>query len=774
MVRSVEIAAVVVGLALTGFVEAQSSSPAGTAAARPHYILVTEQGRSPQRCKVLKTWNEANGDAAFQVQAVDTGELMTIVSSNPQSAEGARREMPTRIFRWGSGNKPPEGTPLPPPTAAVTATPPAPPAPVRAATTSNTTVAPVINPQPLRPAPSAVTAQAVPAAETVRKSDFTTAPVADRPVVSPYILTNNNPSSLPVIITTQNSGAPAKPLSLTPMGTPVIQYQPSQTLGSCPPAASCGTSPRLVPMAGGAATCQNSCNCACPQPCDTYCKPCDSCSQSSCVCSTPSPMRQPFISRLFKSNSPSTSTATAAKPAQSPAVKPAVSTPPATTVAKTTTEPAKPGDWRESWGEVKPWKAPTQANSNKPVAVIGKSTNPTPVKPAVLVSKNVKPAPVQPAVVVSKRADPPPVILEPAKQPTPLNNPDHYRDLVMNARPSNSKIPQEVQPPVASRPSKPVEETMMVKAPPQPPNGAMPAMPPPDQPPSRMVQIAANEPNAFWSPQSPADESKEKSKNNAFDREEQPPPQGIPPATTEAAPAPMPRRGPVPLPPRGPMLVNPPRPPVAPMTPPPGPPRPMSPDTGVPESMGNAFTLSGTRRPIPADFGGTPQEPNGFDPPMQMGQGSPPIAYGMGAPGTVRPPMPNMAAINPYMNVPPTPANWQSAASEYPVSVRQSLAALKDSLYPSERESAAEQLSELDWRHQPLIVEGLMKSARDDPAATVRAACIHALAHMKVDTTTAVTVVRDLKSDRDPRVRQEAEEALHALGESDIQQASHK
>jgi hypothetical protein len=34
--------------------------------------------------------------------------------------------------------------------------------------------------------------------------------------------------------------------------------------------------------------------------------------------------------------------------------------------------------------------------------------------------------------------------------------------------------------------------------------------------------------------------------------------------------------------------------------------------------------------------------------------------------------------------------------------------------------------------------------------------------------------VRNLKTDRDARVRQEAEEALNALGDTGIQQASHK
>jgi hypothetical protein len=135
--------------------------------------------------------------------------------------------------------------------------------------------------------------------------------------------------------------------------------------------------------------------------------------------------------------------------------------------------------------------------------------------------------------------------------------------------------------------------------------------------------------------------------------------------------------------------------------------------------------------------------------------------------------------VNPLMSVPPTMYQGPRAAAPTTASapeagVPQLLATLKDSMYPSERETAVEKLSELNWRVQPLVVESLMKSAREDPAATVRAASIHALAHMKVDTPEAMTLVRSLKTDRDPRVRQEAEEALNTLGDSGIQQASHK
>jgi hypothetical protein len=759
MVRSVGIAAVVLGAVWTGLAGAQSPSPLEKA----RYINVSEEGKPPQRCKLLKTWREADGAPAFQVQAVDTGELMTIVGSQ-QGAGGDPRAMSTRIFRWGRDNKPPAGAPVPPPNATVLTTPPAP----TPTTMAGADAAPSVKPLPTSPAATYQTARSTPVLETVQKTDIAPVPTPVQPATKPYVM--------------------------TPMSTQVVQHPSSPTHGELPPVALSTTAsqPRLMPSAAGTAASGKSCNCDCAPSCNSCCQPCKPCNQSSCVTCTPSPMRQPFISRLFKSNTPCTDTAVACKAVPSSTGKPATLKPAAPALAKAATEPAKPGDWRESWGKVEPWKTPA----------------PTSSKPTIELTKRVNPAPVP---------------MEPSKQPDPLKDPGHYRDLVMNSRLTNSKIPQEPQPSAASRLSAlrrplsairrtdkadngqrivvsgaptvhPVEETVVMSVPQQLPNGPMqtpvppqqgipmqnmamnsPALIPPAPPPTRMVQIPANEANAFWSPTPPPGTEKDKSKNSASEAEAQAE-QGIPPVVI--------RRGPVPMPPRGPMLMNPPVPPMAPYTRP-GVPRPMSPDTGVADAMGNAFTLSGTHRPIPADFGGTPQEPNGFDPPTQMGQGSPPIAYGMGNPAMTRSPMPNMAAmapqvpmpINPLMSVPQAPSSWQIAAasaSARPSSVPQSLATLRDSIYPSERETAAERLSELNWRSQPLVVESLMKSAREDPAATVRAACIHALAQMKVDTPAAVALVRDLKSDRDPGVRQEAEEALSVLGGSGIQQAAHK
>ena len=93
----------------------------------------------------------------------------------------------------------------------------------------------------------------------------------------------------------------------------------------------------------------------------------------------------------------------------------------------------------------------------------------------------------------------------------------------------------------------------------------------------------------------------------------------------------------------------------------------------------------------------------------------------------------------------------------------QMLAALHDSIYPSQREWAAEGLATIDWRIHPEAAQALMTAAAQDPAATVRAACVRHLARMKVNTVPVIQAVQALRADPDPRVRQEAEQALITL-----------
>jgi hypothetical protein len=447
-----------------------------------------------------------------------------------------------------------------------------------------------------------------------------------------------------------------------------------------------------------------------------------------------------LLGRIFKSDAPSAVVTT------TPAAKPAP-----TTLAKSATESAPPRDWRESWGKVEPWKNSARAKANPP-------------KP------------------------------DPATQPDPIKDPDWYRSMALQqGLPSKTTVQTTSAKPVSPPENPPVVKTIPAMNPTRtltPPGAStvvtaaptpITTAPPPKPSPGGPVEMRSEEGNAFWTPPPPAKPTA--AQYNAFGPRDG----ATPPAMGGVPMGPM--MGGVPM---GPM-------PMAFQPPPPPSPPPMM-DTGVPSGMANAFTVTSTRRPIPADFGPPQHMPNAFQddqaelqdqgmaamphpnlPPQAQGMaGYPhPQMPGMPMPGMPMPGMPMMlpqgpmVGINPLMSVPPSPIPAPVAAVA-PESVPQSLATLKDALCPSQREMAAERLAELNWRMQPQVVESLMKAAREDPAASVRAACVHALAHMQVNTPAVVAAMRELKTDSDPHVRQEAEEALATLGQdTGVRQASH-
>jgi hypothetical protein len=95
--------------------------------------------------------------------------------------------------------------------------------------------------------------------------------------------------------------------------------------------------------------------------------------------------------------------------------------------------------------------------------------------------------------------------------------------------------------------------------------------------------------------------------------------------------------------------------------------------------------------------------------------------------------------------------------------IPQLLGMLQESLYPSQREWAAENLASYDWRDHPHVVQVLVAAAGKDPAATVRTECVRSLAKMNVNTMPVITAIQGLKTDADPRVRQAVEDALLSL-----------
>jgi len=116
------------------------------------------------------------------------------------------------------------------------------------------------------------------------------------------------------------------------------------------------------------------------------------------------------------------------------------------------------------------------------------------------------------------------------------------------------------------------------------------------------------------------------------------------------------------------------------------------------------------------------------------------------------------------------PAPLQSIqVAELPVTVpapspQKYQAVLQDSLLPSERELAAEALSNFERQQDPTIVLALLHAAADDPAATVRAACVHGLVKMNANSMEVIGVLMNLKADPDIRVRREVHQAFISFG----------
>jgi hypothetical protein len=390
-------------------------------------------------------------------------------------------------------------------------------------------------------------------------------------------------------------------------------------------------------------------------------------------------------------------------------------------------QPVKGGDWRESWGKAGP------AKSSVAVKTEAVAPRPTPwappakptVAPRVERAEAVAPRPpawVPPAKPAAAPRAERVVFPKPAdRKPDPLSDPASYVRLARQ-----DTIKQSSDTSVAT------------------PRSPAPVFVGPRGP--QAVQVAATEGNAFSPPA--AAPPPEPTRSNAFTV--------VAGAGQQAQPAPTaygPPPQPVYLPPPRPAL---PTPPAYAMARPPY--HPPAIDAGTPTGLANAFTPAGNTRPIPADFAPPQFAANSFSDPTQQGAAYP--APDMRPNRPVPPPVPGY--------FPPMAARgYGSARAPAPageaVGTPQLLSTLRSALLPSQREWAAGRLAELDWRTNPQAVEALLTAAHSDPAATVRAGCVHSLAKMKVNTMPAVAAVEGLRRDADPRVRHEVEEALLLL-----------
>jgi HEAT repeats len=123
-----------------------------------------------------------------------------------------------------------------------------------------------------------------------------------------------------------------------------------------------------------------------------------------------------------------------------------------------------------------------------------------------------------------------------------------------------------------------------------------------------------------------------------------------------------------------------------------------------------------------------------------------------------QPPMTQQASFQ----QPAAPTQQQSVSQQ----VDQLIRALRENPYPAQREWAAQSLTNFEWRAHPQIVPALLQSASQDPAASVRAGSVYCLGRMNAAVEPVFGTLRAMRNDIDPRVRAEVEQAITRLGQN--------
>jgi hypothetical protein len=125
--------------------------------------------------------------------------------------------------------------------------------------------------------------------------------------------------------------------------------------------------------------------------------------------------------------------------------------------------------------------------------------------------------------------------------------------------------------------------------------------------------------------------------------------------------------------------------------------------------------------------------------------------------------MPNGMMFNPAMD-----RRVQTVAAQMPApettDLGKLISMLQESPYPAQREWAATNLAAFDARVHPHLPAVLMQAAKQDAAATVRAAAVYSLSRLNMPSDAVMNTLQSLRSDADPRVRQEAEDAFVRMG----------
>jgi len=211
-----------------------------------------------------------------------------------------------------------------------------------------------------------------------------------------------------------------------------------------------------------------------------------------------------------------------------------------------------------------------------------------------------------------------------------------------------------------------------------------------------------------------------------------------------------------------------------------GPP-PSGQTSAVAPGVGNSFTAAAPAQPVGhVMYLASPAGPQGPGMSMAQGpgglpQGAAPVGYVSLLPGAAGLPAAHQSAFgaqstittvgasSPADGLPLSPPTGALASGDRQSSQDMLLGMMREALFPSHREWAAETLA-AGSDASPQVIDALVQSARQDPAASMRATCIRCLVKIKADTAQVREALAVLQTDPSPLVKQEADAALGRLG----------
>ncbi|HEV3118319.1 MAG TPA: hypothetical protein VGY58_14810, partial [Gemmataceae bacterium] len=656
MARSIWQKSLAASLAWAGCALAQQSpSPftnpvpdAAQAAASERVITVQETGKPSHKCKVLKSWQTSEGATAYKVQALDTGEVMTIVESGPitsmpGSHAGTRMHaVATRIFHWTHAKTPPPEAPVPPGEV------------LQAASVS--TVEPKETPAETQP--KTTLAQSQPLSTWSITTSTPPMPMSTRPA------STMNPAPTPVIeeragilarlaARTHRQDVSAASDTCPPVETsPSVQASPSIHQSSQP------TAPSNVS--------RRSDTWSQPSRVVTSSSPYSPVSGSSSVSSIPVVSSSPVVvsSHTVPSNDCCDCAATPSSKDEKVLILPPMKLSkqsPLVTVEddccdapaiKKETSVGLLNEMRKSWGKAddhKSWprKSATPLPAETP-AIVLPAADTRKVDPLQVPEKYVAPLGDETSSKARTPAE------DPARKSSPMQGssksqlpPLGTQSVVGAAGGMNSQV-QFVPVPIITVPD--------LTRPPMPPMHA-------PQPIIQLAGASAYAPGAASKALGPNMTTTDEGMVNAFTS--------------------MPSREQVAL---------------------------------ATNAFTNGESAAAAQAPMMPAQQNYPRSPYGM-----MAQG----ASGMAAPAPMNP---SVMPVGYQMPIQAGVAISRERQTAMPTAAEQQmLGALRDSLYPSQREWAVAGLATFDWHAHPEVVQALLTAGRQDPAATVRAACVHHL-----------------------------------------------